>query len=382
MFDSLTQMNNIETRWFSPENWLGEKGQAAHERDGRKGSPCFPLPAGEQKCLAQYEGGSGCVRRIWLTIDQRTPQTMRGLRIQFFWDGADKAAIDAPLADFFGQGLGRAFTFESALQSNPEGRSFNCCIPMPFKKGMRIELINESGEDLAMCFYDVNITINDVVDEDTLYLHALWRRQQSTVMQEDYEFLPKLNGRGRFLGVNVGVIANTEKYLRTWWGEGECKIFIDGDEILPTLCGTGTEDYIGTAWGQGQYDNLYQGCPLADGDNLQYVFYRWHIPDPIFFQKDIRICMHQIGHSSVEMLEAFQKKGQVIYDTIGSKDKIDFAKRIEMNEGTLFEREADDWSSCAYVYLDSATNDFPALAPVAERTVGLHISEESKRLDQ
>ena len=124
---------NVETRWFSAENWLGEKGKAAQTMHGRKGSPCFPLPAGEQKCLARYEGGSGCLRRIWLTINKRTPQTLRGLRLQFFWDGADKPAVDAPLGDFFGQGLGRCFRFESAINSNPEGRSFNTCVPMPFK---------------------------------------------------------------------------------------------------------------------------------------------------------------------------------------------------------------------------------------------------------
>jgi len=104
-----------------------------------------------------------------------------------------------------------------------------------------------------------------------------------------------VQGRGRFLGVNVGVIANTETYFKSWWGEGECKIFLDGDAEFPTLCGTGTEDYIGTAWGQGQYAHLYQGCHLADSQNFQYNFYRYHIVDPVYFQKDICFTMHQIG---------------------------------------------------------------------------------------
>ncbi len=382
MFSELTQMpQQIETRWFSAENWLGEKGQAGKVHNGRKGSPNFPLPNGEQKTLATYDGGSGCVRRIWMTINQRTPQTYRGLRIQFFWDGADQAAIDVPVGDFFGQGLGRQIQFESALQSNPEGRSFNCCIPMPFKKGMRIELINESGIDIEMVFYDVNITINDPVDDNTLYLHALWRREHETTLKQDYEFLPLTKGRGRFLGVNVGVISNTELYYRSWWGEGECKVYLDGDETLPTLCGTGTEDYIGTAWGQGQYDNLYQGCHLADGEHMQYNFYRWHIPDPIYFYKDIRVSMHQIGYASYETMNQFLADDREIPGTNPEEGILDLKDYVENGKGNIYEREKDDWSSCAYVYLDKPTNDFPDLIPVNERCSGLDIVEESKRMD-
>ena len=55
----------------------------------------------------------------------RSPAMLRGIRIDMFWDGADLPAVSAPLGDFFGQGLGRCATFESALFSNPEGRSFN-----------------------------------------------------------------------------------------------------------------------------------------------------------------------------------------------------------------------------------------------------------------
>ena len=56
-----------------------------------------------------------------------------------------------------------------------------------------------------------------------------------------------MKGRGRYLGANIGVIADRERYGQTWWGEGEVKVYLDGDTELPTLCGTGTEDYIGTA---------------------------------------------------------------------------------------------------------------------------------------
>ena len=145
--------------------------------------------------------------------------------MDIYWDNAKTPAVSAPFGDFFGQGLGRCQKFESAFFSNPEGKSFNCCVPMPFKSAFKIVLTNESANDIAMVFYDVDFTVGDEVDENTLYLHAHWRRENPTKLQRDYEFLPKVNGRGRFLGVNVSVIADSKTYYKSWWGEGECKVY-------------------------------------------------------------------------------------------------------------------------------------------------------------
>jgi hypothetical protein len=370
---------NIQTRWASPENWDGAKGAAGQANNGRKGSACFPLKAGEQKVLAHAENTSGTVRRIWITINDRSSQMLRGLRLDMTWDGADRPAVSAPLGDFFGQGLGRCATFQSAIFSNPEGRSFNCCVPMPFRTGMKIVVTNESGADLPMFFYDVNYTLGDEHGPDTLYLHAHWRRERPTTLKRDYEFLPKVSGRGRFLGVNVGVIADKKTYFTAWWGEGECKIYLDGDDSLPTLCGTGTEDYIGTAWGQGQYANLYQGCHIADYENMQYAFYRYHILDPVYFHQDIRVTMHQIGCWGPDTISLMRDAGRELLGADGKP--VDMDKAVEANSYGLFERQ-DDWSSCAYFYLDRPVNDLPPLAPVTERTVGLTSSEDAtKRAD-
>jgi len=71
--DSLfTMPKNVQTRWASPENWDGAKGAAGQANNGRKGSPCFALKAGEQKVLAHAENTSGTVRRIWMTINDRS----------------------------------------------------------------------------------------------------------------------------------------------------------------------------------------------------------------------------------------------------------------------------------------------------------------------
>ena len=358
---------NIETRWASPENPAGEKGQAGKANAGRKGSPAFPLSAGEQRVLAEISGTSGTVRRIWVTIFDRSPKMLRGLRLDFYWDGAKRPAVSAPFGDFFGMGLGETAAFQSDLFANPEGRSFVCYVPMPFKTGMKLVVTNESDSDLQLFFYDVDYTIGDQHGEDTLYFHAYFNRESPTRMQQDYELLPKIEGKGRFLGVNIGVIANQKRYGRTWWGEGEVKMYLDGDGLLPSLSGTGTEDYIGTAWMLGQYASLYQGCLLADHEQMRYCFYRYHIPDPIYFRSDIRVTIQQIGIILPEDIEAFSNAQTPIYKA--GKDLIEM-DRAHLQPFELFERE-DDWSSCSYFYLDKPENKLRTLLSIEDRIKGL-----------
>jgi hypothetical protein len=281
-----------------------------------------------------------------------------------YWDGASRPAVSAPLGDFFGVGLGRMAAFESALFSNPEGRSFNCVVPMPFKTGMRIVMTNESGRDLPELFYDIDFTLGDKHPANMLYFHAYWRRENPTTIQRDYEILPRVEGRGRYLGTNVGVIVDQTTYFNTWWGEGEIKIYVDGDHKFPTIVGTGTEDYIGTAWGQGQFSNLYQGSPVADERAMRWCFYRYHVVDPIYFRKDVRVTMQQIGYLADWSRGGLVRTGRRIYRAgPGLVEK-------DLREDGKFER-SDDWSSCAYFYLDRPENNLPALESAEKRMAGL-----------
>jgi hypothetical protein len=359
-----TMPDGIETRWASPENPKGLKGQAAQENAGRKGRPSVPLRAGEQLVLADVAGTSGMVRRIWATINDRSPRMLRGLRIDIYWDGAKTAAVSAPFGDFFGTGLGEMAAFQSALFSSPEGRSFVSYVPMPFRSAMRIVVTNESGANLEDIFYDVDYTLGDKHGSDVLYFHAHFRRENPTTMQQDYEILPRVQGRGRFLGANIGVIANRELYATSWWGEGEVKVFLDGDTRLPTLSGTGTEDFIGTGWGQGAFSHLYQGCHVARHDKMRYCFYRYHVPDPVFFGRDVRVTIQQIGYRGAGEIGPLHKPGSPVYRAGAGKAE------MEPFEEGLFERQ-DDWSSCAYFYLDRPENGLPRLPSAEERIRGL-----------
>jgi hypothetical protein len=354
-----------ETRWASPENPKGEKGKAAQSNGGRKGLPAIPVKAGEKITLAEVSSSSGTVHRIWATINDRSPAMLRGLKIEMFWDGASTPAVSAPFGDFFGHGLGHMSAFQSALFASPEGKSFVCYIPMPFKTGMKIVLTNESGKDLQLLFYDVDYTLGDKHDADALYFHAYFHRENPTTLQKDFEILPHVVGKGRYLGTTLSVEANKNLYMDNWWGEGEVKAYIDGDINSPTLSGTGTEDYIGTGWGLNQYANLYQGANFADNANMRFSFYRYHVPDPVYFKKEIRVTIQQIGYASESKTgNPLYKTGTPVYKAgVGLVEK-------EKNSQGLFERQ-DDWSAVAYFYLDKPENGLPPIASADTRMKGM-----------
>lgn len=369
---------NKHTKWVSFENISGDKGQGGIENKGAKGHAFDNIKAGASVNLVNLEG-SGTIKRIWLTFSDRSPEMLRSLKIEMFWDGSDKPAVSAPIGDFFGVGLGQRVPFESALFSDPEGRSFNCIIPMPFKTEAKITVINESQKDLEAIFFDVDVLMEEH-HEDVLYFHTYWSRDLHTKLAEDFKVLPKIKGSGRFLGTNIGVYTDPV-YEDTWFGEGEVKIYLDGDKEYPSLVGSGTEDYIGTAYGQGPFNHQYQGSPIADAKKGEYAFYRYHIPDPVFFYENMEVTIQQIGGAPAEKVREMIKNG-VPMKPISVSNK-SFHKLLEMPQPvdlthpdilkgwTNFYR-SDDVSATAYFYLNAAVSNLPELVPVDIRTSNLH----------
>jgi hypothetical protein len=355
----------IEMRWASPENPTGARGAGGETNGGRKGRAFVPVPAGQRLVVAETTGTSGMVRRIWMTLSDRSPAMLRALRLQITWDGAATPAVDVPLGDFFGHALGEMHPIQSALFMSPEGRSLVSVTPMPFRSAMRIVLVNESGTDLRQLFYEVDYTVGDRFGPDALYFHAVFRRERQTTLQRDFEILPRVTGRGRYLGATLGVIADQAKYGKAWWGEGEVKVYVDGDGARPTLNGTGTEDYVGTAYGQGAYSQLYHGSPHADLDRMRYGFYRFHVPDPIYFRTDARVTIQQIGYFGTGEMGPMQVTRERYVLAGPGQVPLDLTTPDQ-----LFERQ-DDWSAVAYFYLDRAENGLPPLAAVAERIAGI-----------
>ena len=281
----------LDSRAITFENPTGARGAGGATHGGRKGAPSRRIAKGERVLLADIQG-PGTINHLWLTVPMSTPERMRSLILEVFYDGADEPSISVPVLDFFGLAHGRAVAYHSALTAVQEGRGFNSYVPMPFERRVRIEFHN-AGEHGTLLYYQIDYTLQPELAAGTGFLHVTWRRQNPTVMADDFTIVDGLDGPGRFLGCVVGVRVLDQG---DWYGEGEVKVFLDGDTDLPTICGTGLEDYVGTAWGMGAHVAPYGGAPSIVDDGTTYVsFYRWHVLDPIVFRTDLRVTIQQIG---------------------------------------------------------------------------------------
>jgi hypothetical protein len=371
---------NQRPHWISPENPTGAPGAGGRENRGGKGHAFDTIPVGRSHVLADIKG-AGIIDRMWMTIEDRAPDALRGLKLEIFWDGAKTPAVSVPLGDFFLHGAGQMVPMETALLASPEGRSFVSYLPMAFRQGARIVVTNESPRQVNLIFFDINYRRVERQPADALYFHAWWSRERATRLGQDFRILPRVRGRGRFLGASVTVLTNPA-YRDVWWGEGEVKIYLDGDRDLASLVGTGAEDYIGTAWGQGAYINRFQGAPIATWEGGgRWTFYRWHVPDPIFFGRDIEVALQQIGGGRKNIVLDLQRGGApLIPVTIDPGSRTNFQQLLtsgkplsdpSLPDGHTNFYRSDDVAAVAYFYLDRPENGLPAIAPAAERLADL-----------
>ncbi|MBC8193087.1 MAG: DUF2961 domain-containing protein [Candidatus Marinimicrobia bacterium] len=363
--------HNASPRWASFENPTAEKGAGGTWNKGAKGHAFDQVLAGETKVLLDVQG-SGIVQRMWITNTERDEEMLRSLILEMFWDESETPAVSVPMGDFFGDVLGHSIPFENALFSDPEGRSFNCIIPMPFKTSARIQLTNTSERHLRLLFYDINFVLTEH-NEDMLYFHASWHREENSELGVDFEILPKVKGKGRFLGSHIGIITNP-MYKNTWWGEGEVKVYLDGDTDLPTLNGTGAEDYPGSAWGLNAYINQFQGCFLAESP--RFTIYRYHIPDPIFFEEECRVTIQRMGGASRSEVIKIRDEGAELLPvtqgyanddgTLGlmllqDMDPVPDVADTTLPNGWMNFYRSDDYSATAFFYLDTPDSELPIL---------------------
>jgi hypothetical protein len=295
--DPSTIDTSLDSRALTFENPTAARGAGGQARGGRKGAPARVLAPGEHVVLGELQG-PGVVRHVWMTFPPAPPEVMRALVLEVFYDGAPEPSVSVPCLDFFGLPHGRPVAYTSALTAAQEGRGFNAYFPMPFRRSARFEITNRS-ERRVFFFFQIDYTLQPLA-EAAGYLHASFRRENPTALARDFTIEEGLRGPGRFLGCAVGVRVLDEG---VWYGEGEVKVYRDGDRALPTICGTGLEDYVGSAWGMGPHAALYGGAPLelrAPGGGPQpdlVGFYRWHVPDPIVFTRELRVTLQQIGYA-------------------------------------------------------------------------------------
>ena len=322
---NLSRMSSAKTRSISPENFTGEKGKAGMARledkdvpnkanasnaardlgQGWKVNPYVRIKPGETFTMAEIEG-SGAIQHIWMT----PTGNWRSSIIRIYWDDEKEPSVESPVGNFFCMGWNAYAPLSSmAVCVNP-GSAFNCYWSMPFRKKCRITMENVNDTDPMSLYYQVDYTLTDV-PADAAYFHAQYHRSNPNETSS-YTIVDGIKGKGQFVGVYLawGVSNNG------WWGEGEIKFYIDGDNKFPTICGTGTEDYF-----CGSYDFDTKKKNNAGVDEIQYTefctpysglnqvirgdghynvmqrfgLYRWHILDPVRFEKDLKITIQDLG---------------------------------------------------------------------------------------
>ena len=341
----------LESRSISFENPTGARGAGGKAHGGRKGAPNKLLDPGEKVTLADIKG-PGTIRHIWMTFPPMPPELMRAVWMEVYYDGGDEPSVSVPCLDFFGLPNGRPAHYASALASAQEGRGFNAYFPMPFRENVRIELTNSTPRRIPF-YYQIDYTLQPELPEDAGYLHVSFRRENPTTMKKDFVIADDFKGPGRFLGCAVGIRVLPSDMM--WYGEGEVKIYIDGDRDLPTICGTGLEDYVGSAWGMGKHVAPYAGAPTLVKDpeshlpNPDFVsFYRWHLPDPIVFRNEIKVTIQQIGYTFIPKGQE-EKMDQLVKTNPIAGQGWNIIKGPIHAMG-IFER-IDDYCATAFVYL-------------------------------
>lgn len=317
---NLSRISDAQTRSISAENFddsVGGGGRATegtgafkarHLGQGWKVSPCIEIPAGETFDLANIEG-SGAIQHFWIVTS--SPLKLRSMILRIYWDDQEHPSVEAPLGDFFANGLrGFAPVNSIPIAVNP-ACGFNSFWEMPFRKRARVTLENREPDDVIV-YYQIDYTLT-AVPEDCAYFHARFRRSNPVEHLQDHVILDEVEGRGQFVGCYVAWGVHEDG----WWGEGEVKFFIDDDKDFPTICGTGTEDYFGGSynWDPGavypnqenryiEHSGAYCGLPQVERPDGVYKavqrfgMYRWHIVDPVRFTTRFKATIQSLGWHS------------------------------------------------------------------------------------
>ncbi|MDB5138027.1 MAG: hypothetical protein JWP37_4630 [Mucilaginibacter sp.] len=314
---NIYRLSDAKTRSISPENFNGEKGKGGMATTGTgagaarelgkkwKLSPSVIIKKNTTYTIAEIDG-SGSIQHIWMTPTGNWRYSI----IRFYWDDETTPSVEVPVGDFFCQGWGKYAPVTSlSVVVNP-GSAFNCYWPMPFRKKCRITMENMDKEDMVL-YYQVDYTLTEV-PKDAGYFHAQFRRVNPLPYKKDFVLVDSIKGKGQYVGTYMAYGSNKNG----WWGEGEIKFFMDGDTEFPTINGTGTEDYFCGSYdfdtqkknkagvetsAYTEFSGPYTGVPqVIKGDGhyeiaQRFGMYRWHIADPIRFDKDLKVTIQDLG---------------------------------------------------------------------------------------
>lgn len=260
---------------------------------GGKIRPWIFLESRKETAILDMDG-PGMIRHIWIAFP---PRLLRMLVLRMYWDHEELPSVQVPVGDFFCSAPGYYGEFQSLAVCVNAKNAMNCYWQMPFRKHARVTLEYLGDDRTSHIYYTINLTQQEI-PEDAAYFHASFRRTNPLKYGEDFVIADGIRGRGSFAGCYMTWQQNNEG----WWGEGEVKMYLDGDKEFPTICGTGTEDYFCGAWSFGDrtyfspYSGLICGGPSHVGD--RHAMYRFHLADPLWFHSELKVTMQALGWRS------------------------------------------------------------------------------------
>lgn len=260
---------------------------------GGKIRPWIFLESRKETAILDMDG-PGMIRHIWIAFP---PRLLRMLVLRMYWDHEELPSVQVPVGDFFCSAPGYYGEFQSLAVCVNAKNAMNCYWQMPFRKHARVTLEYLGDDRTSHIYYTINLTQQEI-PEDAAYFHASFRRTNPLKYGEDFVIADGIRGCGSFAGCYMTWQQNNEG----WWGEGEVKMYLDGDKEFPTICGTGTEDYFCGAWSFGDrtyfspYSGLICGGPSHVGD--RHAMYRFHLADPLWFHSELKVTMQALGWRS------------------------------------------------------------------------------------
>jgi hypothetical protein len=281
------------------EQKLNPKAEPRGDLDEQSNWDNFHVGPGQTHVLLD-ERGPGVITHMWITFLGPEPQDWakqgsanhQEMLLRIYWDGNLRPAVEAPLGDFFASCFGQRREVVSLPVVVDDGDAYNCFWRMPFRKSARIEIVNESDKPINLLYYNIDWIKKDKLPKDTPYFYAQYRQEYPVEHGKDYVLLDT-KGKGHYVGTVLAVRTRSP----AWFGEGDEKIYIDG-EGKASIWGTGTEDYFLCAWGLKQTSTPYFGVPYFDQWGIvggHTSAYRWHLNDPIVFNTGIKVTFEHFG---------------------------------------------------------------------------------------
>jgi hypothetical protein len=250
--------------------------------------PDLPTLNAKKAMLVADLEGPGVIRAIHSTRHGPKELAARGVVLEIYFDDAADPAVRCPIADFFGDGCnGNSMNFSTNFIECAPG-SYNCYIPMPFRKRAKVLLRNDT---------DMNFSNYSFVEWERLpewkkelaYFHATYLRKCFQVGPRTAETFLEIAGSGHLIGRQFSVITDEPMFKEFMYVmEGNNEIDIDGQKR--SIDYLGSEDSFTFSWGfQNTFAGLRAGMPLVQPFGPSKLsIYRFHDYHPIRFDKSLR----------------------------------------------------------------------------------------------